>query len=261
MISIYESKFILAYCLILAFVLGSVFGSFLNCVAGRYQNHEAWWKGRSKCDNCGHVLGILDLFPVISYICLKGRCRYCGSKMSIKYLISEILLGFLFVLYVIIHGTIDLLLLRDLGLICVLYGLSLCDLNTYEIPDGFIIFGICWWIIFFLFNYSLNTLIDSLLGAFVVSFFLLVLSLIMDKVLKKESMGGGDIKLFFMVGLYLGLFGNFFNLILACFIGIIFVLITRASKIPFGPSISMATYISLAYGTAFINWYLSLLMI
>lgn len=261
MISIYDSKFILIYCLVLSFILGSVFGSFLNCVADRIKNHEKWWTGRSKCDNCGHTLSILDLFPIFSYIFLKGKCRHCGTKLSIKYMISELLLGILFVVYLIIHGTIDWLLLRDLGLICALYGLSICDFNTYEIPDGFIVFGIVWWLIFFVFNYSIESLIDSLLGAFVVSGMLLVLSIVMDKLLKKESLGGGDIKLFFMVGLYLGLLGNFFNLILSCFIGIIFVLVRKASKIPFGPSISISTYVSLAYGVVFVNWYLSLLMI
>ncbi len=261
MINIYDSTFIFIYSLVLSFVLGSVFGSFLNCVADRIKNHEKWWTGRSKCDNCGHILSIFDLFPVLSYIFLKGKCRYCGNKMSIKYLISESLLGILFILYLIIHGNIDWLLLRDLGLICVLYGLSLCDLNTYEIPDGFIIFGIIWWFIFFIFNFNVNSLIDSLLGGFMISGLLLVLSLIMDKLLKKETLGGGDIKLFFMVGLYLGLFSSFFNLILSCIIGIIFVFILKAEKIPFGPCISIGTYISLAYGVVFVNWYMTLLMI
>ncbi len=257
MVNIYSSKFILIYSLILAFILGSVFGSFLNCIADRINNHQKWWSGRSVCDNCSHSLSLLDLFPIFSYIFLKGKCRYCGNKISIKYLISELLLGSLFVVYLLIYGTIDLLLIRDLGLICILYGLSICDLNTYEIPDGFIIFGIIWWLIFFIFDYSLNILIDSLLGALVISGMLFLLSLIMDKLLKKESLGGGDIKLFFMLGLYLGLLGNFFNLILSCLIGIIFVFFRKASKIPFGPSISIATYISLAYGVVFINWYLS----
>ena len=257
MISIYETKFILIYCIVVCFILGSVFGSFLNCVADRIYHNIPWWKGRSVCDNCGHKLGILDLFPVFSYLILGGKCRYCGKKVSIKYFLSELLLGSIFVIYLLIHGVLDLLLLRDLGLICILYGLSLCDLNNYEIPDGFIILGIVWWLIFFLLGYG--ELVDSLLGGFIVGGMLLVLSLIMDKILKKESLGGGDIKLFFMIGLYFGLILNFFNLILSCFIGIIFVIVRKSSMIPFGPSIAISTFICLLYGTEFVTWYLSLL--
>ncbi len=249
--SIFEDKFLLIYCLILAFILGSVFGSFLNCVTDRIINHEKWWAGRSKCDSCGHVLGILDLFPVFSYLFLKGKCRYCGAKLSINYVLSETVLGVLFLGYIIIHGTIDLVLLRDLGLIACLYGLSLSDLKSYEIPNGFIIFGIIWWLIF---SFSL----DGLVSGVVISGSILIITLIMEKILKKEAMGGGDIKLFFMVSLYIGLSVGLFNIILACVVGLLFVLIGKKNMIPFGPSISIATYVSLLVGSQVVNMYISL---
>ena len=249
--SIFEDKFLLIYCLILAFILGSVFGSFLNCVTDRIINHEKWWTGRSKCDSCGHVLGILDLFPVFSYLFLKGKCRYCGAKLSINYVLSETVLGVLFLGYIIIHGTIDLVLFRDLGLIACLYGLSLSDLKSYEIPNGFIIFGIIWWLIF---SFSL----DGLVSGVVISGSILIITLIMEKILKKEAMGGGDIKLFFMVSLYLGLSVSLFNIILACVIGLLFVLIGKKNMIPFGPSISIATYVSMLVGSQVVNMYISL---
>ena len=249
--SIFEDKFLLIYCLILAFILGSVFGSFLNCVTDRIINHEKWWAGRSKCDSCGHVLGILDLFPVFSYLFLKGKCRYCGAKLSINYVLSETVLGVLFLGYIIIHGTIDLVLLRDLGLIACLYGLSLSDLKSYEIPNGFIIFGIIWWLIF---SFSL----DGLVSGVVISGSILIITFIMEKILKKEAMGGGDIKLFFMVSLYLGLSVSLFNIILACVVGLLFVLIGKRNMIPFGPSISIATYVSLLVGSQVVNMYISL---
>ena len=259
--SIYDDNFILIYTLILAFILGSVFGSFLNCMADRISNHEKWWTGRSKCDACGHTLSILDLFPVFSYIFLKGKCRYCGSKLSIRYVISEALLGVLFVIILVVHGTIDFELFNELGLVCVLYGLSLCDLKTYEIPDGFILFGIIWWIIFnILEESSIGYYIGSLISAVVISGSVLLISLLMDKVLKKESMGGGDIKLLFLVGLYLGLAQSLFNLILSCIFGLLLIVVLKKEKIPFGPAISFATYISLLYGVQFLGWYMSLLV-
>ena len=126
--SIYEDTFLAVYCIVIAFILGSVFGSFLNCVSDRIIAHEKWWTGRSKCDACGHTLGVLDLFPVFSYLLLKGKCRYCGTRLSKTYVCSEALLGILFVIMVALHGTLDLILLRDLGFVTVLYGLSLSDL-------------------------------------------------------------------------------------------------------------------------------------
>lgn len=262
MIDIYESKFILIYSLVLSFILGSVFGSFLNCVADRIKDNIPWWKGTSKCDNCGHKLSLLDLFPIFSYLFLKGKCRYCGKKMSIKYLISELSLGLLFMFFLINHPDINLDLLDKIGFICVLFGLSLCDLNTYEIPDGFIIFGIIWWLLFRIIRgFDIKQIGLSILFGFIVAFVVLLLSLILDKILKKETLGGGDIKLLFLCGIYLDLVGSLFNIFFACILGLVFILLLKKDKIPFGPCISMATYFSLIYGTSLLGWYYSLFLI
>lgn len=256
--NIYESNFIFAYCVIVTFILGTVFGSFLNCVSDRYMNHEKWWTGRSKCDVCGHTLSLLDLFPIFSYLFLKGRCRYCGTKLSSTYVFSELILGLGFVLTLIVHATIDFDLLNQLGLICVLYGLSLCDLKTYEIPDGFILFGIVWWLIFSLILGS--NIVYGLISGLIISGTVYAISLVMDKVLKKESMGGGDIKLLFLVGLNIGLLASVFNLILSCIFGLLLILVLKKEKIPFGPAISLATFISMLYGVEFLGWYMRLLV-
>ncbi len=256
--NIYESNFILVYCVIVTFILGTVFGSFLNCVSDRYMNHEKWWTGRSKCDVCGHTLSLLDLFPIFSYLFLKGRCRYCGTKLSSTYVFSELILGLGFVLTLVVHATIDFDLLNQLGLICVLYGLSLCDLKTYEIPDGFILFGIVWWLIFSLFLGS--NIVYGLISGLIISGAVYAISLVMDKVLKKESMGGGDIKLLFLVGLNIGLLASVFNLILSCIFGLLLILVLKKEKIPFGPAISLATFISMLYGVEFLGWYMRLLV-
>lgn len=257
-INIYDSTFILIYCCVLSFILGSVFGSFLNCVASRIQEGIPWWKGKSVCDHCHHELSILDLFPIFSYLFLKGKCRYCGSKLSIKYVFTEVILGLLFVICVLLHKTIDIELLDYLGMICVLYGLSLCDINTYEIPDGFIIFGIIWALIFQLLEgYTLLEVGTSILIAVCVSGIILLISLILDKILKKESMGGGDIKLLFLTGLYLSLLGNLLEMMIACILGLVIIIVLKKDKIPFGPSISLAWYITILVGNTVINWYIS----
>lgn len=255
---IYASNVLLIYFSILFFILGTVFGSFLNCMASRIQQGIPWWKGKSVCDSCGHELGILDLFPIFSYIFLKGKCRYCGSKLSIKYVYSELILGLLFLICLCIHGSIDIELFDYLGMICVLYGLSLCDINTYEIPDGFIIFGVIWSLLFQLLEgYSLNEIGINILIALCISGSILLISLILDKALKKETMGGGDIKLLFMTGLYLSLLGNLLELMIACVLGLILIGILKKDKIPFGPSISLAWYITILIGDIVIQWYIT----
>ena len=96
-------------------------------------------------------------------------------------------------------------------------------------------------------------------AAFLFGIGFLALSLIMDRVLKKESLGGGDIKLFFVSGLYLGVIGGMFAVVLAALLGLVFA--KGKEKIPFGPFISVATWCMLILGEPLVNWYMSLLLI
>ncbi|MBP3869300.1 MAG: prepilin peptidase, partial [Solobacterium sp.] len=143
-----------------------------------------------------------------------------------------------------------------------LLGLSVVDLKIYEIPDGFIVAGIILWVITvpFVGRPWLTEVKDGLLGGFGIGGGMLIMSLIFDHIIKKDSLGGGDIKLYFMTGLFLGITAGFFNLILSCLVGLVFVLLLKKSKIPFGPSISIATAISLLIGNAVVSWYFSLFL-
>ena len=95
--SIYLTPFITTYVCILQFILGAVFASFLGCFAYRYCKGESIVKGRSHCDECGHVLSMVDLIPIFGYILRKGRCKYCGKKIPPTCLWGEVVLGVLFV--------------------------------------------------------------------------------------------------------------------------------------------------------------------
>lgn len=250
------------YILTLAFVLGSVFGSFVNCMAWRMVNGENVFKGRSHCTHCDHVLGAMDLVPVFSYLFLKGRCRYCGEKVSPRYVITEVLSGILSLL-IVLRFDVSVKAVSYLILYFILLGLSLIDLETMEIPDGFIIAGIVNWLAGIIFEYGFgkNLLTEAwhgLAGGLGIAGFILVLSLIFDMVTDKNSMGGGDIKLFFMTTLYLGFGKGFYALILSCLIGIIAALISKQSRIPFGPCISVAVIMGLLTGDWVLNLYLGL---
>ena len=118
------------YLIFLAFLFGAVFASFITCTAWRVVRHEDWMLGHSHCDTCGHELSTADLFPIISYIALKGKCRYCGSKVPPRVLIFEIILGVLFAVTLALHGVVDAAVIAALALEMLLLGLSLADWDS-----------------------------------------------------------------------------------------------------------------------------------
>ena len=120
-----------AYICILAAVAGAVFGSFINCAAWRIAHGENFLKGRSHCAECGHVLGIGDLIPVISYLALKGKCRYCGKKISPRYMLTELAMAAAFVLC-LLRFDLSGQALRGMGFAVILLGLSLVDLAVRD---------------------------------------------------------------------------------------------------------------------------------
>ena len=267
---------------ILAFVLGTVFGSFLNCMAWRIAHHESVLKGRSHCAVCGHTLGAADLIPIFSYLFLRGRCRYCKEKISPRYMAAEVVCGCGFVLSFLRFG-LSLRTLQAIVLFCILLALSFVDFEIYEIPNGLIIAGIVWYLasswaagrrlnLLGMTTSVLNqgewlsfpewgvNLLAGVIGGLAIGGGMLFLSLLFDRLLGKESMGGGDIKLFFMTSLYLGLLQGVFSLILSCIVGLIIAGVMRKQRVPFGPAISLAAFLSLLYGESFVNWYLSLMM-
>jgi len=248
---------LIIYCIVIFFILGAVMGSFINCMAWRVAHGESVLKGRSHCAVCGHTLSALDLIPVLSYIFLKGRCRYCKKKMSPRYLITEVVMGLLFVIC-FLRFSLSVQTLRIVVLTCDLLALSLVDLEIYEIPDRFIVFGIVWWAVT---QYFIDPsgYLTGIIGGLAIGGSMLLISLLFDHILKKESLGGGDIKLFFMTALYLGAWGGLFSLILSCILGLVMAGILRKQKIPFGPAISAAAYISLLCADGVVSWYLSLL--
>lgn len=281
------------YILTLAFVFGTVLGSFIDCMAWRIVKQESVLNGRSHCDVCGAQLTAGDLIPIVSYLKSGGKCCHCGAKISPESTWVEFFLGLTFAVLVL-KFDLSFIALRFMGLSVILMGLSLVDLKTFIIPDRFHVMGIIWWLMTLpltaltkgqgLTSYfarevlgaegtSLLTGTESLsalelmlqdlkfglISAFGIALFMLVLSIIFDKVSGKESLGGGDIKLLFMTGLYMRPGVAVFNLILSCIVGLVFVFILKKEKIPFGPSISLATMISILIGSEFVDWYIGLL--
>ena len=159
-----------------SFVFGAVFGSFINCLAWRIVHGESVLKGRSHCAVCGHPLSAADLVPIFSYMFLKGRCRYCHKKISPRYMIAKLILACAFTGVYLRYG-ISILTIRYMILSCILLGLSLTDLDTFEIPNGFIVAGIVLWAVTLPFTGEKikDQLISGLLGGAVIAGALLLL--------------------------------------------------------------------------------------
>lgn len=274
----------------IAAVLGACLGSFVNCLAWRQANGESVLAGRSHCTSCGHVLGVLDLIPVVSWLALRGRCRHCGQRVSPRYVIVEVLMAVLFAAVVVRYG-VSVQTAAYLVLVCILMAVALVDLDTFTIPNGFVLAGCVLWLVTIWFMpaprvdaFSVGSLfsgwvhpsgavaLDGIVGAVGVAGGVLLLSLVFDMVTKRSSLGGGDVKLLFMVGLFLGLAGSMLNLLVACVVGLAFAVVRglsapssqdedesiRTRAIPFGPAIAAATVFTLLAGPTILTWYAGL---
>lgn len=243
---------------ITTFVIGLIIGSFLNVVIYRLPEEISIIKPPSHCLECGTRLSPLDLVPVFSYLIYRGRCRYCGTKISIQYPLVELLNGFLY-LFTYLKFGFSLEMVGYLILISLLIAISFIDLKYRIIPNKLSYFGIIIGLIFSIFS-SHITFISSFLGIFIPAGLLLILALIY-----KKGMGIGDVKLVGMIGAFTGYKIVLSGIFLGSVIGLIFFTplilskrIDRKTKIPFGPFISTGSIIMIFYGETLLDWYLNL---
>jgi len=253
--------------LIYLFIIGLAIGSFLNVLIDRLPNEQSIM-GRSHCDFCKHKLKGLDLFPVLSFIFLGGKCRYCHKKISWQYPLIEILTGISFVLIFnpdligvnsqFSHlrqdfgGQAIFQLVAWLGIASCLIVIFFADVKYQIIPDSM-------QIAFFLFSLFINLLAPRSLGEvgefgiwnLLKSGVVVMLPiLILYWLTKSRGMGFGDVKLAFVIGFLLGLKAGLLALycsfILGALVGlilIIFKLKKLKSKIAFGPFLILGSII------------------
>ena len=258
----YLPTHIVVYLCALAALLGLVMGSALNCLAMRIVAGERWsGNSRSACPKCGHTLSALELIPLISWLIQGGKCRHCKAPISIRYPLTEAILAAVFVAMLLKFGLTAQLLSALVFAGCLLC-LSLVDLDTQIIPDRFILIPIVVRAAQLLFTGGFSALLGASVPGFIIAGAVLLLSLIMDKVLKKDTMGGGDIKLLFVIGLYLTLPECLLMVMLSCVIGIVMAAILMRvdseTAFPFGPALSIAAVLTMLVGSPIVNWYLSL---
>lgn len=232
--------------ILLFFIIGTIFGSFYNVVGYRVPKNESLLYPSSHCPKCNHKLGPLELIPILSFVFLGGKCKKCKSKISWFYPIFELLSGILFALSYIIFG-FSLNCLLSIVFISMLLIIVISDYQTMIIPDSVLIIFASMILVIKYFMFGINGIGESLLNSFLSFIFMFSLKLLGDFIFKKESMGGGDIKLLAVFGLTFGFPLSVISVFLAAIIGFpisIIILKKRPSnEIPFGPFLSTAAII------------------
>jgi leader peptidase (prepilin peptidase)/N-methyltransferase len=239
---------------IIIFLFGIVIGSFLNVCIYRIPAQEDIVKERSHCMSCGYQLAWYDMFPLFSYIALRGRCRKCKAKLSVQYPLVEGLNGIAYVLI-----TYELGLNVESLLYCLLTSalivLSVIDFRTYEIPLGVNIFILALGLIRVLTD--IRNWQTYLVGLCAVSIVLAILYY----ATKGRAIGGGDVKLMAACGLLLGWKLIILAFLLGCVLGaVIHVIRMKVSGsghvLALGPYLSMGVFIAAVWGNSMIAWYL-----
>ena len=225
------------------FLFGVVMGSFYHVVATRLSNDESIIFPRSHCPKCHHFLKWYENIPVFSYLFLRGKCSHCHSRIPISYLIVEVITGLLFM--VCFHSfkfTLDLVV--ALIFVSTLIIVIVSDIEYMIILDEVLAFGTLSIILIYIFGYGLETTAYHVyhgIGAFIAMYSIKILG---DKAFKKESLGGGDIKLMFLFGLVIGFPMAICSIFLATFIAfpisLIILFSNKENIIPFGPFLSIA---------------------
>ena len=246
------------------FLFGIAVGSFLNVCIYRLPRSISLIRPRSICPSCRAKIAFYDNVPVASYLWLRGRCRHCGTAISLRYPLVELVSGMFAVAVVARYGlSWEGLVLY--GLIAALLVITFIDIDHQIIPDVITYPGIA---IGFLASLALDhiTYKESLFGIILGGGILFLTALGYYLLTKREGMGGGDIKLLAMIGAFLGWRAVIFTIFIGSAIGaaVSMVLAFHAGKgrklaVPFGPFLSLGTLVFLFFGPQIMNWYVQIL--
>lgn len=236
---------------LLFLILGSCVGSFVTMASYRLvqeENKEEKRRKRSYCPKCKKTLKIRSLIPIFSWLFQKGKCTHCNEKISRRYLVIELIMSILFLIaYFKFSLTWDLLI--AFVLITLLMIMIITDLEKNIIPDSIQIYlAILAFIYIF---YSQAAIPERLISAVLYFSLIYLVSWIISKIKKEEVIGGGDIKLITISGLFLGLPKISEYLFLSGAIGLILALswkrITGKKRFPFGPALAISLFLCLYF--------------
>ena len=241
-------------------LLGLCIGSFLNVCIYRLPIEESIGFPPSHCTSCGYKLKLYDLIPVLSFVILKGKCRGCKEKISFQYPIIELINGIIYLLIYLQYG-VSMNTLKYMLLTSIMIVIGMIDFKTMYVMTSTTIFAGLAGSAFIIFQwvtegkFPLDNIIGAIIGLGFIGFiFVLTLG---------NAMGGGDLEIAFVIGLFLGVKATIFMLFMAFIIGgivSVYLLIKKTkgmkSQIPFGPYLAMGAIIAIFLGEKLINLYL-----
>lgn len=247
--------------ILIFFVLGAIFGSFINCLVYRIKSKKSIL-GRSFCPFCKHTLGFLDLFPIFSYLCLRAKCRYCKKKIAFQYFFMEILTGAVFAFGYYFYFIYNLATIKTpqefvfyltISLFLIIIGLY--DFKYTLVADEFIFPAI---LFAFMFSIFMGANIFYLLLSGLVGFSFFAIQYYGSR---GKWIGGGDM----FIGIFMGFVLSWPNILIGITLSYIIgglisipLLILRLKKpmsqIPLGPFLVMGTYITILLGDKIIKY-------
>ncbi len=255
-----------AYFIIFTFLFGTCVGSFLNVVIYRLPRHESIAFPASHCPNCNHKIKWYDNIPLISFLILKGKCRNCKSRISVIYPSVEALNGILWIVVLLNTNNLPDFLFGIL-FTSALFLVTMIDLKNMIIPNSLNIFIFLLGIVravtrMILYHNIKENLVNLILGIIIPAMLLYVLYVIIEKVLKRDALGGGDIKLALAAGSFLGLKETLFGIALSAYIGLFVILIIGLFRkfdlkkaFPYGPFLSVGFFVSNLWFDDIFMWY------
>lgn len=239
------------------FIIGTIMGSFFNVVAHRLSNNESIIKPGSHCESCQHLLKWYELIPIISFLIQGGRCRQCHTKLSWWYPLIEIITG-LFYLFSYLYFGLSPDFFISLVISSVLVIACITDFNYLIILDEPLVIGSILIIIITLITSGLVDTLIAILSGLLLFFFMLLVKILGDKAFKRESLGGGDIKLSFFIGLSLGYKLAFVNLVLASIltlpIAFYYLVKYKDREVPFGPFLIISNFIIFIFASPILEF-------
>ncbi|MBU0711303.1 prepilin peptidase [bacterium] len=244
-------------------VFGLMIGSFLNVCIYRIPKKESIVIPRSHCPHCNHQLRVWENIPVISFLMLKGLCSSCKNKISFRYPIIELLTAILLLMAYFRFGlSVDFFIYSFF--LCLLVIITFIDIDTMEILNGLLILGLIVGV-YPVLEGGINSIYQSLIGALSLGLGFFLIRVIGQLLLKKESMGFGDVKYAALIGLLLGWkIGLVASAIAFLSAAILFLMllpfrkIAIGQRIPFGPFLSFGALLGLIWGPHILEWYLNL---
>jgi leader peptidase (prepilin peptidase)/N-methyltransferase len=214
-------------------------------------------KPASHCDNCHHTLKWYELIPIFSFIIQKGRCRKCHIKLSIFYPCMELLTGLLFLFSYLRFGFTNEFLIALL-IASLLIIIIVSDFKYFIILDGPLVIAVILFFIDQVVFFNLEIALMGLLRGLAIMTLVFLIKKLGDVLFKRESLGGGDIKLAFVFGMILGIRLSLVNLVIASFLAFpyaFYCLLSKKEKeIPYGPFLATAFYLIYLFSSVFLTF-------